>query len=105
MRTSQPVQRVDLLNCRRIPGRLNAEQTALLLGFHEHDLGPLMAAGLLKPLGNPATNAPKYFAAVVVEELARDQRWLDRATRAIALYWNKKNQRKSSCTAVTSGEP
>jgi hypothetical protein len=85
----------SLLNCRRLPARLNSEQAALLLGFHEHDLAPLIAAGLLKPLGNPASNSPKYFPSVVVEALAQDERWLDRATRALAKYWSEKNSRKS----------
>jgi hypothetical protein len=43
-----------LLNCRRLPGRLNISEVALLLGFQEHDIGILTAAKLLVPLGKPA---------------------------------------------------
>ena len=67
-----------------------------MLGFQEHDIGPLIAAKLLKPLGNPASNAPKYFAAVAVEEHAHDVAWLDRATKQIAKYWSEKNGRRAS---------
>ena len=47
-----------LLNCRRLPARLSTGETAVLLGFQEHDIAPLVAAKLLAPLGKPATNAP-----------------------------------------------
>ena len=91
---------VTLLNCRRLPGRLDSEQAAILLGFHEHDIGPLVSGGLIKPLGNPASNSPKYFASVVIEGLAADERWLDRATRALGKYWSDKNSRKSLKTPL-----
>ena len=55
-----------LLNCRRLPARLSTGETAVLLGFQEHDIAPLIAAKLLAPLGKPAPNAPKYFATVDV---------------------------------------
>ena len=42
-----------LLNCRRLPGRLNATETAVLLGFQEHDIPALIAGKLLTPLGRP----------------------------------------------------
>jgi hypothetical protein len=47
--------------------------TAKPLGFTEHDIPILMAAGKLTPLGDPAPNAPKWFAAVVLIRLATDQ--------------------------------
>lgn len=49
-----------LLNCRRLPGRLNTTEAAVVLGFQEHDMAGLVAARLLAPLGKPAPNAPKY---------------------------------------------
>jgi hypothetical protein len=33
---------IALLNCRRLPGRLNSAETALLLGFQEHDVTVLV---------------------------------------------------------------
>jgi hypothetical protein len=65
-----------------------------LLGFQEHDIAPLVAAKLLKPLGKPAPNAPKYFAAVEIAERAGDWEWLTEATKALGKYWLRKNQRK-----------
>lgn len=84
-----------LLNARRLPARLNATEAAVLLGFNEHDITPLVAAGLIKPLGAPASNSPKYFSSGVVESLAKDERWLDRATHALAKYWSGKYSRKA----------
>jgi hypothetical protein len=87
---------VALLNCRRLPGRLNSAEAALLLGFQEHDISTLVMTRLLAPLGKPASNAPKYFAAVEVEALARDREWLGQATKALAKYWVVKNHRKKT---------
>jgi hypothetical protein len=83
------------LDLRRMPARLSATETAAVLGFSDHDIGPLMAARLLTPLGKPVANAPKFFAAVEIAALAADKGWLDRATRAMAAHWKGKNKRKS----------
>jgi hypothetical protein len=83
------------LDLRRMPARLTAAETAAVLGFSEHDVGPLIAARLLTPLGRPAANAPKLFAAVEITALAEDKGWLDKATRAMAAHWRSKNARKS----------
>jgi hypothetical protein len=87
-------EKFALLNCQRLPARLNTSETALVLGFQEHDIAPLVAAKLLLPLGKPAANAPKYFAAVVIAERAVDSEWLSQATKALAKHWVHKNQRK-----------
>jgi hypothetical protein len=39
----------------------------------------LMALGKRTPLGDPAPDAPKWFAAVQVIRLAVDQDWLHKA--------------------------
>ena len=87
-------EKFALLNCRRLPGRLNASEAALLLGFQEHDVAPLVAARLLLPLGKPAANSPKYFAAVEICQRATDPGWLSQATKILAKHWLRKNQRK-----------
>jgi len=87
-------EKFGLLNCRRLPGRLNTSETALLLGVQEHDITPLIAAKLLFPLGKPAPNAPKYFAAMEIVKCAADSEWLAKATKALAKHWQCKNQRK-----------
>jgi hypothetical protein len=89
-------EKFALLNARRLPGRLNTSEAALLLGFQEHDIALLVAAKLLAPLGKPAPNAPKYFAAVQVAERASDCEWLSNATKQLAKHWLRKNQRKST---------
>lgn len=85
------------------PARLNVNDTAKLLGFAGHDVPVLIAAKLLDPLGNPAPNSPKYFARVVVLELANDQKWLNKATRALGKYWLNKRARKRNSSFPKSG--
>jgi len=87
---------LSLMNCRRLPARLTTGEAAAILGFQEHDIAPLIAAKLLTPLGKPAPNAPKYFAAVDVLAAAQDRDWLSQATRALARYWQGRNGRKKS---------
>ena len=84
----------ELLNCRRLPARLNTTEAAVLLGFQEHDIPTLVAAKCLSPLGRPAPNAPKYFAAVEILAVGQDRDWLERATKALAKFWAEKNHGK-----------
>ena len=42
--TSSLQNAIALLNCRRLPARLNTSETAVLLGVQEHDITPLVAA-------------------------------------------------------------
>ena|ERR1035438_8573099 len=77
---------------RGLPTRIDVCATARLLGFPESDIQILMALGRLTPLGDPAPNAPKWFAAVQIIGLATDQDWLHKATRDVAKFWrNKRN--------------
>ena len=77
-------------NLTRLPARLSVDQVAELLGFARHDIQILMRGKLLRPLGKPAPNAPKWFAACEVELLRSDRHWLDEATKATILYWKNK---------------
>lgn len=92
-------EKCALLNCRRLPARLNTSETALVLGFQEHDIAQLVAAKLLAPLGKPAPNAPKYFAAIEVAARAEDREWLSAATKALAKYWRQKNHARNPLPA------
>jgi hypothetical protein len=65
----------------------------LMLGFAESDIQVLMSSGKLTPLGDPAPNAPKWFAAVEMIQLAAEQDWLHKATKEIAKYWKNKRER------------
>lgn len=76
------------------PARLDAKQTAQVLGFQEHDIPVLMRAKLLKPLGKPVQNSTKYFATCQIKELAQNPEWLNKATQVIYDYWKDKNLRK-----------
>jgi len=95
-------EKFALLNCRRLPGRLNTSETALLLGFQEHDIAPFVVAKLLVPLGKPAANAPKYFAAVEILERAGNSEWLAQATKALAKHWLRKNRRRAVANGYSS---
>ena len=85
-----------LLTHRRLPARLNVEQTAELLGFTAPDMTIIMSdSGVgLKPLGSPALNAPKFFAAVDVLNLAGDPKRLGRATEAVRKHHLRKRSRR-----------
>jgi hypothetical protein len=89
---------LNLLNCRRLPARLNSTEVAVLLGVQDHDVSVLIGAKLLVPLGKPAANAPKYFAAVEVSERAANPEWLSNATKILAKHWRRKNQRGGTWT-------
>jgi hypothetical protein len=80
----------------RLPARLTAEQAAWVLNCQPHDVPVLVAAKLLKPLGNPPVNGIKYFATVDVLESSQDSRWLARMSAAIYQHWQKKNARAAS---------
>jgi hypothetical protein len=79
-----------------LPARIDVATTANLLGFAEHDIQILMAVGKLAPLGDPAPNAPKWFAAVEMIGLAADRDWLHKATKEIAKYWRQKRKRRQT---------
>jgi hypothetical protein len=49
------------LNLRHLPDRLTATEAAAKLGVSHHEIPILVAKGLLKPLGHPASNGSKYF--------------------------------------------
>ena len=89
---------------RGVPARLDAAATARLLGFAEHDIQILMRVGKLVPLGDPAPNAPKWFAAVEMIRLAADREWLNRATREVARYWRHKRERQGATRRANSPE-
>lgn len=80
----------------RLPARLTAEQAAWVINCQPHDVPVLVAARLLKPLGNPVQNAVKYFAAIDLLELMEDRAWLTKVTAAINQHWQKKNHRNKT---------
>jgi hypothetical protein len=63
----------------------------------------LVAARLLKPLGNPPPNSVKFFATLEVLEQAKDRTWLAKVTNALNQHWQKRNAAKKDCPANGSG--
>jgi hypothetical protein len=76
------------------PARLTAEQAAWVLGCQPHDVPILVAARLLRPLGNPTPSCVKYFSRLEVLGLAQDRNWLVRATNVVNQHWQRKNAHK-----------
>ncbi len=88
-------EHLEILNARRMPGKLLVEQVAALLGFQEHDIPVLVAGGLLAPLGNPtAQSCTKYFHAPDIAAKAADRKWMHRATSHIYRHWQGANARR-----------
>lgn len=85
----------QFLNLRYLPGRVCSWQAAALLGFEVQHIPVLIVARLLKPLGNPPPNAPKYFHTKTLLRHSDDSRWMDRASDALVRHWAGRNARKS----------
>jgi len=82
----------------QLPARLTAEQAGWVLNCQSHDIPALIAARLLKPLGNPAANAGKFFATADILENTKDRAWLVKVTTTISQHWQHQNARKRSTT-------
>jgi hypothetical protein len=94
--------RNDILSLAHWPARLTSEEAGWALGFASHDIPILVKAKLLKPLGSPAPNAPKYFSSLYVEGLAKDIGWLNKATKKVSEHWKSKNEKPSAKMALTA---
>lgn len=75
----------------QLPARLTAEQAAWVINCQSHDIPALVAARLIKPLGNPPANGIKFFATADLLERSKDRTWLVRMSTAIYQHWQKKN--------------
>lgn len=84
----------------RPSARLNAEQTAWVLNCQSHDIPVLVAARLLKPLGNPPASGVKFFATADVLELAQDRAWLNKVTTTIYAHWSRQNATRKKSAAL-----
>jgi len=87
-------QHLFLMLLGELPARLSAEQVGWVLNYQAYDVGTLVAARLLNPLGNPVPNSVKYYATVEILGLARDRTWLAKATNAVSQYWRDTNMTK-----------
>ena len=87
------------------PARLTAEQAAWVLNCQPHDVPVLVAARLLKPLGNPPPNSVKFFASLELLELIKDRSWLVKFTNALNQHWQRKNTAKRKAALNGHGSP
>jgi len=96
----------QVLHALRLPARLTVEQAAALLGVHDDAIGILMKAKMLEPLGGHAPGAQRTFAAVEIQRLHDDLKWLSKATRLLREHFQIKNsKRKSSAEHPGIGQP
>jgi len=86
----------------QLPARLTAEQAGWVLNCQPHDVPVLVAAKLLKPLGNPPANGVKFFATADLLEQVKDRNWLVRVSATIYQHWHKKNAAKKIRLTVNS---
>lgn len=86
----------------QLPARLTAEQAAWVLNCQPHDIPALVAARLIKPLGNPPQNGIKFFATTDLLEASKDSNWLARMSATIYQHWQKKNAHKKD--VVVNGQ-
>jgi len=82
------------------PARLTVEQAAWVLNCQTHDIPVLVAARLLRPLGQPPPNGTKYFSTAEVVELTRDRAWLAKITNTVCQHWKTKNAHKSNSSTT-----
>ena len=82
----------EFLNLLRLPGTIDAEQAAILLGINEANIVILVNKSFLKPLGKDlAANSAKRFSSVEIEELARNPQQMNRMHHLISSYWRTRN--------------
>jgi hypothetical protein len=93
----------DLLNVRRLQGRLTVRQTAALLNCGEHDLPVLAKQGLLCPLGNPPPGTQKYYSPVEVLELAGNAQRMGEICDVLYRHWQIKNAAKTKKSPGPNG--
>ena len=86
----------NLLTEMILPARCSAERAARYLGFSAHEIPILVQKGLLTPLGHPARNNVRFFAAVKLQELRQDVKWLAKATDATSEAWRIKNAKSGA---------
>jgi hypothetical protein len=84
----------------KVPARLTAEQAAWVLNCQPHDIPILVAAKMIKPLGNPPANGIKFFAATDLLEAMNDRNWLARVSNTIYQHWHRRNANRRKANAM-----
>src|SRR5881392_2601671 len=76
------------------PACISVEEVSKILGWPLYFFPVLVRTGHLKPLGKPAQNSRKWFAAVEIERLSRDLAWLDKAVRIVERHVHDLNAKQ-----------
>ncbi len=87
----------------QVPARLTSEQVAWVLNCQPHDVPVLVAARLLRPLGNPPPNCVKFFASLEVLELAKDRACLATLRNTPSWHWQHQTPRKRASLPAVNG--
>ena len=101
LKVNMDTPRYELLKLARLPGRIDSEEAACLLGFKFHDIPILVAHRMLKPLGNPPLNGGRYFASAQIDQLRHDVKWMDKASAILIKHWKDRNGRKTRRSDLT----
>jgi hypothetical protein len=80
-----------ILNNVRLPARVDNNLAAQILGVQVHDISILVAEKIIRPLGKPRINAPKYFSSNMLLELSKDVSFLNKMQLVLQNHWRIKN--------------
>jgi len=101
-----PKEQVELLNLRRLPGRLSAQQVAWITGIPEYGLPFLVKAGLLKRLGPASkTHTVAWFSSAAVLRLIDDEQAMSKATALLVEVTREKNKERLKRNGEFEGFP
>lgn len=86
----------QILSARQLPGVLYSDEAAFLLRKSPDDLHLLAKKNLIKEIGDPQPNAPKYYLTEEVLSKKDDPQWQDQAVRILTRKNRVKNDRYKS---------
>jgi hypothetical protein len=84
------------LNLRLKPGKVDYRRAGYILECEPVAIRALVSLGLLKPLGNNSGTEHKYFLTKTIVQYANDEKWMERAAKAIQNHWSGKNSRRKT---------
>ena len=92
----------ELFHCLRLPARLTEDECGKLLGIHPDGIEYLVDIGMLDALGGAPRGVQRMFAAVYIEALGRDLKWLAKATVKIRQNNQQRNADRKHKTSQGS---
>lgn len=79
------------MGLRTKPALLTQQQVGWRMGLHEDAVSLLAKLGHLPAVGKAQAGTCRFFSAVRVEELARDEKWLAKAVGLVRAQVARKN--------------